>query len=105
MLFALAFIVPDSAELRQPMPKPFIDTPALVLPGSDEPVRVHVNARFHVTLTAAEVVGWQPVGRIREQLLMQISAHCAEYTTRPGIISIPAVAEPVLEQREPDNPA
>jgi hypothetical protein len=90
MLYALAFMVPCSAVLRDPLPKSFISSPSLILPGSEEPVCLHVNARFQVTLTEADVAEWHSVGRIREQLLMQISVHCAEYTTRPGIIAIPA---------------
>jgi hypothetical protein len=34
---------------------------------------------------------------------MKITAHCAEYTTRPGIISIPALDVPLAKLGESEN--
>jgi hypothetical protein len=103
MLYALAFIVPSSAVLRDPMPMSFVSSPLLILPSADEPVCIYVNARFQISLTENDVASWQTLGRIREQLLMKITAHCAEYTTRPGIISIPALDVPLAKLGESEN--
>lgn len=63
-------------------------SPVLVLPGTEKPLRIFINARFQVSLVPNQVAAWESICRLREQLLMTFATHCAEYVTRPGIVFV-----------------
>lgn len=97
--YAFCLLVPSAVELRGPhsLSKALLSTPLMDIPGLGS-ARLFVDARYQITLVPSQVGHLDAVGRVREQLLMQIAAHCAEYSMRPGIVSI----EPALiEQDEP----
>jgi hypothetical protein len=52
--------------------------------------RLIANARLGASMTTAGCAGFQVRYRLREQLLMQLITHTAEYAARPGILQMPA---------------
>ena len=105
--YAFCTVVPADIEMKesQRLSKALIASPIMSLPDLG-PVKLFVDARYQITLVAAEVEQLEPAGRVREQLLMQIAAHCAEYVMRPGIVSIePAVAAAAGDAEERDPPS
>jgi hypothetical protein len=86
---APAVIVPANIQLKDPtkISKAIIASPLVDIPGMGA-VQIYVDARYQISLVPSDFDQLQPLCRIREQLLMQISAHCAEYVMRPGIVAI-----------------
>jgi len=89
--FMLGAIVPAEA-IRDParLPKAEIVTPPLAVGGFEGAVRFVFNAHLTFTMVPAEFTNWEPLCRLREQLLMQITTHGAQHSTRPAIISFRA---------------
>jgi len=81
--YVLGLLVPDAPKYSRP--KAVVEGPVFVLGEEQGPVKLLVNARFQITMVEPPAT-WTPLFRIREQLLMMIAAHVAEYTTRPGIL-------------------
>ena len=89
--FMLGAIMPADAQRRQDnLPKAEIVTPPLMLEGFDHPVRIAFNAHLVATMVPETYQKWLPLCRLRESLLMQITAHGAQHATRPAIISFSA---------------
>jgi hypothetical protein len=103
---APTIIVPVETALKDPAKtsKALISTPVLDIPDMG-PVVMYVDARYQISLVRSDLEGLQPLCRIRDQLLMQISAHCAEYTMRPGIVAIEPQPIPPDEVSPPDAQA
>lgn len=98
--YVSCLVVPIGVELRDAnsISKAVLATPVLDVPEVG-PARIFVDARYQITLVANDVAHLAATGRIREQLLMQVAAHCAEYVMRPGIVSIePGIPEPEVEE-------
>jgi hypothetical protein len=86
--FLLGAIVPATAPRREEgITDAEFRTPPVMVPGRDGPVRIFVNTRLQISLVPSDLVNWQPAFRIREQLLLQLTAHEANYSTRPAIVS------------------
>jgi len=84
--FVLGAVIPAAASRREGKAKAECCTPPIMLGGFDEPVIVAFNMHYQISMVAAEVVDWSPTCRLREQLLMQITAHGATNATRPAIV-------------------
>lgn len=84
--FVLGALIPADVE-RRDLPLAEFETPPFVLPGFDEPMRMAWNVRMTATRTEAQIEGWEPAWRLREQLLAQVTMHGSGYATRPGIVS------------------
>ena len=63
-------------------------SPSLVTDSQECPFFLAVNARYAINVAPATAEPWQPVYRLREQLLMHLIAHAGSYLTRPGIVSL-----------------
>ena len=63
-------------------------SPTLATEPQQNPFVLAVNARYAVNVVKATAEAWQPVYRLREQLLMHLIAHAGSYLTRPGIVSL-----------------
>ena len=63
-------------------------SPTLMLAADSDPFILAVNTRFWVSVTSDDTVGWKPVYRLREQLLMHLISHASGYIARPGILEL-----------------
>ena len=63
-------------------------SPTLLLDTGDGPFVLAVNTRYAISATSATVEGWQPVYRLREQLLMHLISHASGHMARPGIVQL-----------------
>ena len=63
-------------------------SPALVVKPDDGPFVLAVNARYLLNVVPAVTETWQPVYRLREQLLMHLISHAGSYLIRPGIVQL-----------------
>ena len=63
-------------------------SPTLVVEPDDGPFVLAVNARYPLNVVPADAEAWQPVYRIREQLLMHLISHAGSYLARPGIVRL-----------------
>ena len=63
-------------------------SPTLLLATGGDPVILAVNARYWITVVPIEAAGWQPVYRLREQLLMHLIVHASGHMARPGIVHL-----------------
>ena len=63
-------------------------SPALLLDPSLGEFQLEVNTRFVVTATSEQVREWQPVYRLREQLLMHLISHASNHLSRPGLLAL-----------------
>lgn len=75
---------------RKSLPMSVWFSPTLATESHQDPFVLAVNARYAVNIVqaTAEAEAWQPVYRLREQLLMHLIAHAGSYLTRPGIVSM-----------------
>jgi hypothetical protein len=86
--FILGAIIPAEAKRRDDsLPKAEIVTPPLIVDGFEGPVRMIFNAHLLFTMVPDEFEKWAPACRLREPLLMQVTTHGAQYSTRQAIIS------------------
>ena len=63
-------------------------SPILVVEPDHGPFLLAVNARYPVNTALADAKAWQPVYRLREQLLMHLISHAGSYLARPGIVQL-----------------
>ena len=63
-------------------------SPTLIVNPADDPFRLAVNARYALNVVPADAKAWQPVYRLREQLLMHLISHAGSYLSRPGIVQL-----------------
>ena len=63
-------------------------SPALLVEPGDGPFVLAVNARYPLNAAPADAQAWQPVYRLREQLLMHLISHAGSYLARPGIVQL-----------------
>ena len=93
--FVLGAIIPAAASRRAALPKADVTTPPILIEGFDGPVMVAFNTHFQISMVPNETEGFEPVCRLREQLLMQITSHGASNATRPAIVRFaPSTAAP-----------
>ena len=71
---------------RKSRPQSVWESPTLVISQEDEPFLLLVNARYPLSVPAHGAETWQPVYRLREQLLMHLISHASGYMARPGIV-------------------
>jgi len=89
ILYVLGLLVPAEIKRKdQPPPKAELESPVFVIDTAHGPVRLYSNARFQISMVQPPLE-WTPLFRIREQALMLIAAHVAEYVTRPGMVKLP----------------
>ena len=63
-------------------------SPTLIVEPDDGPFFLAVNARYPLNVVPADAKAWQPVYRLREQLLMHLISHAGSYLARPGIVQL-----------------
>ena len=63
-------------------------SPTLLLDADAGPFVLAVNTRYAISVTSAGAEGWQPVYRLREQLLMHLISHASGHMARPGIVQL-----------------
>ena len=63
-------------------------SPSLLLDATSGPFVLAVNTRYAMSVTPAETEGWQPVYRLREQLLMHLISHASSHMARPGVVQL-----------------
>ena len=63
-------------------------SPILIVDPADDPFSLAVNARYALNVVRADAEAWQPVYRLREQLLMHLISHAGSYLSRPGIVQL-----------------
>ena len=87
--YVLGLLVPATTARREcAQPKSELENPIFLIDDERGPERLFVNARFQISLVQPPPT-WTPLFRIREQALMMIAAHVAEYVTRPGVVKLP----------------
>lgn len=64
-------------------------SPVFLAPESPDPIRLHVHARFSLSVLPDSCAGWNSSYRLREQLLMHLIAFESDYGSRPGIVQLP----------------
>ena len=64
-------------------------SPVFLAPESPDPFRLHVHARFSLSVLPDSCAGWNSSYRLREQLLMHLIAFESDYGSRPGIVQLP----------------
>lgn len=64
-------------------------SPVFLAPESPDPFRLHVHARFSLSVLPDSCAGWNSCYRLREQLLMHLIAFESDYGSRPGIVQLP----------------
>jgi hypothetical protein len=64
-------------------------SPVFLSPESPDPFRLHVHARFSLSVLPDSCAGWNSSYRLREQLLMHLIAFESDYGSRPGIVQLP----------------
>lgn len=63
-------------------------SPTLLLRSDIGPFVLAVNSRYSLSVAFADAETWQPLYRLREQLLMHLIAHASSYQARPGIVQL-----------------
>ena len=63
-------------------------SPTLIVDPEDGPFMLAAHARYALNVIPANAEDWQPVYRLREQLLMHLISHVGSYLTRPGIVQL-----------------
>ena len=76
---------PDNTGTVRP-PASEWSSPILLLDADVGPFVLAVNTRYSMSVSPAMTEGWQPVYRLREQLLMHLISHASGYMARPGIV-------------------
>ena len=86
--YVLAIELSSAAKFRGKAKDALWRSPTILLEDTNEPVRLRVNCRFMITRTSKAVQRWTVCYRLREQLLVELINHAADYASRPGIISL-----------------
>ena len=63
-------------------------SPTLLLDAGAGPFVLAVNTRYAMSVSPAATEGWNPVYRLREQLLMHLISHASGHMARPGIVQL-----------------
>ena len=63
-------------------------SPTLLVERDVGPFVLAVNSRYSLSVTPADAEKWQPVYRLREQLLMHLISHTNSYLARPAIVQL-----------------
>ena len=63
-------------------------SPPLIVEQGDGPFVLAVNTRYALNVVSAAAKDWQPVYRLREQLLTHLISHASSYLARPGIVQL-----------------
>ena len=77
-------IPPDNR--RKSRPQSVWTSPTLQISPVDGPFVLLVNSRYPVSLPATGAATWNPVYRLREQVLMHLISHASGHMARPGIV-------------------
>ena len=88
--YLLAMEIPATIGRPHKPPAAEWKSPVLVTDPRSGPFFLIVNCRYLVTASETEVVNWAVRYRLREQLLMVLIQHAAQYVARPGIVSMPS---------------
>ena len=80
--------IPVEAKRSGKPPASVWSSPTLVVKPDDRPFVLAVNARYPLNAVPADTEAWQPVYRLREQLLMHLISHAGSYLARPGIVRL-----------------
>ena len=88
LTYLLGLEVPEDLYGRKSRPMSVWSSPTLVTESHEVSFVLAVNTRYAINVVPATAGGWQPVYRLREQLLMHLIAHAGNYLTRPGIVSM-----------------
>ena len=80
--------VERSRKKRKKPPASEWPSPTLLVEPGDSPFVLAVNARYPLNAAPADAEAWQPVYRLREQLLMHLISHAGSYLARPGIVQL-----------------
>lgn len=83
--FHLGLCLPVSRARSGTPPAALWRSPCFELDG--QPALLHVNARFHVSLTRCEIQDVPPIFRLREQILNDLIYQLHGYGARPGMVS------------------
>lgn len=90
--YLLGLEIPSSVE-RQPdntgavrLPVSEWSSSVLMLEPDFGPFVLAVNSRYSLSVTRTDAGGWEPVYRLREQLLMHLISHASGYLARPGVV-------------------
>ena len=80
--------IPEGVKRSGKPPASVWFSPTLVFEPGDGPFVLAVNARYPLNMAPADAQAWQPVYRLREQLLMHLISHAGSYLARPGIVQL-----------------
>ena len=86
--FLFGLEIPVSASRTGKVPASVWESPLLTVESDSGPFVLAVNARYALNMAPADIAAWQPVYRLREQLLMHLISHAGSYLTRPGIVQL-----------------
>ena len=88
LTYLLGLEIPVEVTRSGKPPASVWSSPTLVAKPCDGPFVLVVNARYPLNMVPTEVEAWQPVYRLREQLLMHLISHAGSYLARPGIVQL-----------------
>ena len=94
LLYLFGFEIPHDVQRRPDntgavrVPASEWSSPTLLLDTGDGPFVLAVNTRYAISATSATAEAWQPVYRLREQLLMHLISHASGHMARPGIVQL-----------------
>ena len=80
--------IPEGVKRSGKPPASVWFSPTLLVEPGDGPFVLAVNARYPLNAVPADAQAWQPVYRLREQLLMHLISHAGGYLARPGIVQL-----------------
>ena len=96
VMFLFGLDIPEGAERQKnsnDRPVKLTDaiwkSPVFLLPGAEEPSRLHVHIRFPQTHLPGKCTDWDVCCRLREQLLMHLISASSHHVARPGIVQLP----------------
>jgi hypothetical protein len=91
VLYVLALLRPMAvARKKKPRLASDYTTVQFWMDSPGECFELIINARFQIAVADDSAAQWEPLFRLREQLLAAVANHAASYVTRPGILSFHA---------------
>ena len=94
LLYLLGLEIPDTVKRKKDktgtvrLSAAEWSSPVFLLAADSGPFILAVNTRYWVTVAAADTANWNPVYRLREQLLMHLISHASSHMARPGIVQL-----------------
>ena len=88
LTWLLGLEIPEGVKRSGKPPASEWSSPTLLVEPGDGPFVLAVNARYPLNMAPADAEAWQPVYRLREQLLMHLISHAGGYLARPGIVQL-----------------